>query len=141
MCTKRELASFRDALETFNTNFCKKDALLKNFSGCKKVSFDLKKCSVLHNLALSRLKADCPENAYPGQDRDISSVYYHMNVLKKNPYLIDEPLPVIAVIQNGIHDIYLLLDGVHRFVAANQLKLTHLTVILVYLPINIINFR
>lgn len=146
ICNKKELASLPDALQTFNTHFCKKDFELNNFSRYERVQYSLENCENLLNLDSTRLKASCPEQAYPATNRprgiqDILSVKYHVDVLQKNPDLKNEPLPIVAVLQNGEYETHLLLDGAHRFVAAHLLSLTHLSVIFVYLPITIVSFR
>uniref|UniRef100_A0A6C0CA41 ParB/Sulfiredoxin domain-containing protein n=1 Tax=viral metagenome TaxID=1070528 RepID=A0A6C0CA41_9ZZZZ len=142
MCSRKELGSLGDALVTFNTHFCKPNHRLREFQNYKKVRFDMKMSNQLHNLLPTKPGASNSEKAYPLKDStDISSVYNHMHILKTNPGSVDEPLPVIAVIRNGDHETYFLLDGAHRFVAANLMKLTYLSVIFVYLPIDVIRFR
>lgn len=69
--------------------------------------------SKYHNVAVDRLLAKSPEEAYPKSDRprgkkDIDSVEYHMNT--------DIIEPIIVFDMDGDK---IMIDGMHRLIAAN----------------------
>lgn len=69
----------------------------------------------VENLYLERLKAKTPEEAYSDRPRgqaDVDSVYYHMET--------DECVSPVVMIK--VNNRLIMLDGVHRIVAANFRK-------------------
>ena len=112
--------TIRDAEQTYNTHYRSKYGVLNdNFSA----TFLFVSCQQLKELKVKNIgwhrltNVSCPEDAYPLHDRprndkDILSIYFHINVIigvnksKMSP-------PVVFKIRNK----YIFLDGMHRLVA------------------------
>lgn len=123
--------TMHDAWMTFNTHFQHEDCRISEAQFYKmrhvyqsrvELSFlRNRKYTTIQNLDVTRMKANSPESAYPEENRprgqsDIDSVYYHMNATNVSPI-------VILRRGNGQNTKYetILLDGVHRLVAASIL--------------------
>lgn len=132
MRRRGELAHLSGVLERLKNQYCKEG--LSSIQ-CEKKSFSMKMLPKLLDMTPQEIPFRSPQDS-----GDIAAVTHHLNVFKTNPGSTTEPLPVIAVIRNGPHETLLLLDGLHRFVAANLMKIEKIFVIYVYLPINAINF-